>query len=892
MHTRMRQVRSRSLVILTALTLAGAGGTVALLPQPVLAQAAKPAPALRVAKVTAPDDKSIDITFNKSLGDDILQFTAANQAYAGQFIKVSGGASGGPDAVLDGRALSGITGTSVRPVDTGDHRTLRVVLGAGVQLEQRPYKLWLDGAGDKLADLFFRAADGGEPSGSTTPDTSFTGTASDAAPARVSTSAQVDARTVDVTFATSVWSGMPVGAYTAANITLQSGGSPVSPAYVEHRAGTDRRGFRLYFGADLDRNAAYELTFAAALKLTTSAGAATEAVTAQVAKGGTAYEPAQIAEAEAGASGDQIAVRFTRRIAKLRSGDRDLAVKETQTGVSGTTITAGDVRNVLSFSGLTTRNGRDVAKVLREDAAYFPDASTLIVKLDSGEQLRPGSQGSVALRPGALTDITGTASTDTGGESVKVPNQTHKPDTGFDPGGPDYLKVETHATTVFQRYDYKTSADGVSVRSDGVADKVVGQTIKTIVAENKYVKATFAPGYGGRLLSMIYKPTGHDVFYANPVGTPYGFSSAAPGTPGNSPFYQNWLMVWGGVFPTLTEAEHGKYWNVPWDYKITRTGDRFSIAMTKTDNVDYPYKPTRYVYGPTGIETTVSYSLTKDRPSVDMSVSLHNPGSADKKFEYWTCTTLAPGAGPSTGSPTMSIVSPVKKIYRDPGYRWMEDKEQAAGAPGDGMLKFDTLKKMSNWDRSGIAYGQDLATMPQGNWWGVINHENNEGVVRVGDNTKTPGLKLWEWGQNASFDTNPYSKGNSARPYIELWAGASGKFFSPATLKAGQTLAWTETYLPTMDLGDVTNANANGAAHVDVDESGAVSGRLFSTEIGQRLRATLVNAATGTTIDSEVFTGDADTAVKLSGKVNPGQQARLVLTDTHGKLLLTAESGL
>lgn len=69
---------------------------------------------------------------------------------------------------------------------------------------------------------------------------------------------------------------------------------------------------------------------------------------------------------------------------------------------------------------------------------------------------------------------------------------------------------------------------------------------------------------------------------------------------------------------------------------------------------------------------------------------------------------------------------------------------------------------------STVAYGQDLATMKQGNWWGVINHENNEGVVRVGDNTETPGMKFWEWGQNNSFDTNPFKKGDSARPYIEL----------------------------------------------------------------------------------------------------------------------------
>ncbi|GAA2153471.1 hypothetical protein [Actinomadura napierensis] len=555
-----------------------------------------------------------------------------------------------------------------------------------------------------------------------------------------------------------------------------------------------------------------------------------------------------IAGADVGASGDQIRIRFDHRIAKAG----DLAVKETKTGVSGTNVTADQIRGLLSFTGLTTASGRPVSEALRDDAAYFPDASTLVIKLDSGQTLRPGARGAVALGKGA---VTGASATSTALVPVQVPRHFTSSGTGFNPDGPDYLKVDTHATTVFQRYDYKVSGDGVSVRQDGVADKVVGQTIKTVEVENKYLKATFAPGYGGRLLSMIYKPTRHDLFYNNPVGTPYGFSSAPAGQPGNSPFYQNWLMVYGGVFPTLTEAEHGKYWNVPWDHKIDQSKGKFALTITKTDDVDYPDKPSKYVY-PTG---------------------------QGKKYEYWTCTTLAPGA------PTMS--DRVAGQDRDPGYKWMAGVEKPAGPAGSGLLKLDKLKQMSNWSDMGITYGQDLATMQQGNWWGVVNHENDEGVVRVGDNAKTPGMKFWEWGQNNSFDTNVFSKGNSARPYIDLWAGASMKFFSPATLKAGQTLSWTETYLPTMDLGDVTNVNANGATEVKVDASGTVTGRLFSPAIGQKLHATLVDASTGKALGTSTFTGKANAAVKLGGKVAPVGQARLVLTDASGTTLLTAESG-
>lgn len=890
MNIQLNRTYPRGAALVAALALAMAGGTAAALPSPA---AAEPAPAhagkqhakpsLRVTKVTARDDKSIDITFNKTLGSDILQFTAANHTYAGQFIKVGGGKAGGSDAALDGRALSEVPGTTVRPADTRDRRTLRVVLGDGVRLEKRSYALWFDGAGDSLADLFFRADDGGVLPGSSTKQAKFQGTAADAAFAKIDEVRAVDARTVDVTFADTVWSGMPVGAYSGSDITLRSGGASVHPVYVEHLPGTEQRGYRLYFGADLAFGASDTLTLGTNLRLTTNAGRAAEDVGAKVQGRGGAYAPARITKAEVGAEGDRIELSFSRRVAKAG----DLPVVETKTGVSGTNVTAAQVRALLRFAGLKTRSGKNVADVLRDDAAYFPDASSLVIKLDSGETLRPGG-GGVALNKGALTDVTGAASTHSGVVPVRTAPKKKDPRTGYDPKGPDYLKVNTRATTVFQRYEYEVSDDGVSVRSEGVGNKVVEQTIRTIEVENKYIKAVFAPDYGARLLSVIYKPTGNDLLYTNPVGTPYGHSSRPPGERGNSPFYQNWLMVFGGVFPTVTEPEHGKYWNVPWDYEIDRSGGKFAITMTKTDDFDYQYKPTNYVYGATGIKTSVTYSMDERRPSVDMAVKLHNPGSEDKQFEYWTCTTLAPGAPTTSGSPTMSVVSPVKRIYPEPWYPWMKEVEEPA--EGEGMLKLDKLKQMSNWTDMGIAYGQDLATMEQGNWWGVINHENNEGVVRVGDNTKTPGLKFWEWGQNKSFDTNPFTKGDSARPYIELWAGASMKFFRPATLKAGETLSWTETYLPTMDLGDVDNANVNGAADVNVDASGKVSGRLFSTAIGQRLRATLVDPATGRTLDTAVFTGAADTAVKLGGKVAPGGQARLVLSDERGKTLLTADS--
>ena len=427
-----------------------------------------------------------------------------------------------------------------------------------------------------------------------------------------------------------------------------------------------------------------------------------------------------------------------------------------------------------------------------------------------------------------------------------------------------------------------------------VENRLVNERQNAIVVDNKYIKATFVPGFGGRLLSLIYKPTGNDLLYTNPTGTPYGFNNNAPGQPGTSPFYHNWLMVWGGIFPTLTEAEHGKYWFLPWDFSIRQDSDSVAITMSKKDTVDYADKPSRYVHGATGLEASVTYTISRTGPGVAMSVNLHNPSDQTVQYEYWTCTTLAPGAPSNAGSPTMEIVSPVQQIRRDPAYTWMADVEKPANpaTPEDRFLTLDKLKKMSNWQRDGIAYGQGLAANPQGDWWGVVNQENGEGVVRIGNNHVTPGMKFWEWGYNASFDTNIYANSRSARPYIELWAGTSNRFFEPATIAPGATTSWTETYIPTMDLAGVTNASPNGAAEVRFVQGAdglRVRGDVFSTRIGEDLTIRLVDTADGRTLASRSFRAAADQSADLTAAVATGATVRLVLTDRAGEVLLQAE---
>jgi hypothetical protein len=447
----------------------------------------------------------------------------------------------------------------------------------------------------------------------------------------------------------------------------------------------------------------------------------------------------------------------------------------------------------------------------------------------------------------------------------------------------DFLTVDQNAVATFNHHGitYTNPPSDYSVRPSAVQDAIVGEQIRAIVVENAYIKATFVPGYGARMLSLIYKPTGHDLLYTNPVGTPDGTTDS----PGSSPFYHNWLMVWGGVFPTFSEPEHGKYWFLPWDFSVSQSADSVSIRMTKTDDLAYAQKPGKFRYGATGIQATVTYTVPLSSPRVDMTVALHNPTSSSKQYEYWTCTTLSPGDGSTATSPTTEIVSPNTAVQPDTAYRWMAGVD--AAAPGGG-LQFNNLRKMTNWQDMGIAYGLGLNTNPQGNWWGAVNQSNGEGVVRVGDNRLTPGMKIWEWG-NQAFNANINDKNEPRRPYIEIWGGVSPRFFTPDTLAAGATKTWTESYLPTMGLANVTNANANGAAWIRAT-GGTVSADVFSTHVGSQVKAALLSSS-GAVLTEQTFIADPNTAARLTTTAPAGTAVRLELTDAAtGAALLTAST--
>jgi hypothetical protein len=401
------------------------------------------------------------------------------------------------------------------------------------------------------------------------------------------------------------------------------------------------------------------------------------------------------------------------------------------------------------------------------------------------------------------------------------------------------------------------------------------------VLENSFLKVTLVPEFGGRILSIIYKPTGHEQLYRTEVGVPYGI------TEGN--FYYDWLMVYGGIFPTFPDAEHGKTWLKPWDFKVVKQSDgEVTVSMALKDNFEYAAAPVQFSRGSSGLEATYYVTLKGDRAALDTRVVLKNPSSQPIPYEYWTCTTLAPGSDPQNPKATggAEIIAPIE-AYTTPA--WSSHLAEGDQRLALNRSRFEKIRYFKNWPSMGIAYAApDVGAT---NFWGVINHDNKEGIIRIADNKVTRGLKIWTWGF-ASFtqETDERKDPNPARPYVELWAGVSEQFFQRVQFPAAGEVSIPETYSPTVGMSNVTQANENILVNLTADAS-SVNLEFFSITPAAPLRVTLKRGEA--ILFDDDLKADPTNGNRISAAIPSSQsdeQVRLTIRRADGKELIAAET--
>jgi hypothetical protein len=447
---------------------------------------------------------------------------------------------------------------------------------------------------------------------------------------------------------------------------------------------------------------------------------------------------------------------------------------------------------------------------------------------------------------------------------------------------PDHVTL-TASTITWRTVKYATDAENGFVNGSLDKNAIVDRTFKTYVIENRYLKVTLVPEFGGRILSMIYKPTGHEELYRTQVGVPYGMKA------GN--FYYDWLMVYGGIFPTFPDAEHGKTWLKPWDFKVEKEGaDEVTVSMSLTDDFAYSAAPAKFRSGSTGIKAAYYVTLKADRAALDARVVLKNPQPRTIQYEYWTCTTLAPGSDPNYPHTTggAEIIAPIK-AYSTPA--WSADLAKGDESAGPGRYRFEKLRDFKNWPTMGIAYA--APDMQGGNFWGVISHDNEEGIIRIADNKVTRGLKMWTWGfPSLASESAARKEPTEQQPYVEMWAGVSDQFFHSAEFPALGEVSIPETYSPTVGMSNVTQANETILVNLSAEGSRA-NVQFFSIEPLAPLRVTLKRGDQvffDERVEADPKNGNRISAALPAGGGGAGVQ--LTIRTADGKELIAAEANV
>jgi len=420
-----------------------------------------------------------------------------------------------------------------------------------------------------------------------------------------------------------------------------------------------------------------------------------------------------------------------------------------------------------------------------------------------------GASGAAASGGGSATggqagSGTGGASAGTGGVGV----------TGG-AGNPDVVTRTTGAYT-FELYPIEISASGVWNGGDTPSPDITSMTFETVILENGYLKVTLLPEYGGRILSIVHKPTNKELLYQNPMGAPYLMNQDI--------FYYDYLVILGGIFPSFPEPEHGKYWNLPYDLQVvSETAEAITVRMSRKDDLDPAAGvPTRYEVGRTDLQVDLEVTLRAGRSSLELDTQLSNPKTtAIPAFEYWTVTTLAPGSVPGdTKIPEATrILADMTQVHLlESSWPWFGEAETRVS---DEVFQWNNLSHFENWDDQGTAFANPEY---QANWSGLINYESDFGVVRVSakgaNGSGTRGLKLWTFGtQSLNVDVSDPSQW--LRPTIEMWHGVTPEFWQRDTLTAGEVRTWQDDYFPTMGLREITAASEYGAVHLSVADSGA-----------------------------------------------------------------------
>jgi uncharacterized protein YraI len=301
-----------------------------------------------------------------------------------------------------------------------------------------------------------------------------------------------------------------------------------------------------------------------------------------------------------------------------------------------------------------------------------------------------------------------------------------------------------------------------------------------VVLENEYLRIVMLPELGGRIYQVIFKPTGSNQLYQNPVIKPSPWGPAEQG---------GWLAV-GGIEWGLPVAEHGYAWGDRWGHITTSFGPDAAGVTLFMPYADH-------------LRADVDVILRAGEAAFTLRPRIVNPTAQAVSYQFWLDAMLAPGPNNQPG-PNLRFILPTNQVtVHSRGDDFLPAAQEAMSWPVFDGIDYSRLGNWNDW------LGVFERPAAHGPFAGVYDPDVDEGMVRVFPPAATPGSKIFAMGYAAPIDPAVYTDDRSA--YVELHGGVSPTYWDQATLDAGGTYTWQETWFPVAGIGGVSYADGNGA---------------------------------------------------------------------------------
>jgi len=311
---------------------------------------------------------------------------------------------------------------------------------------------------------------------------------------------------------------------------------------------------------------------------------------------------------------------------------------------------------------------------------------------------------------------------------------------------------------------------------------------RAVMVENRYLQLTFLPDLGGRLYRCVFKPTGQDVFYRNPVVKPTHWG----------PDELGWWIAAGGMEWCFPVWEHGYTTALPWRCHTKREKDGGVTFIAEDDEQT------------TGLHVSVAVTLRPNRADLEIRPTVHNPTGQAQTYKLWLNALLSLSADRQAAPATRFALPVSQAIVHSTG-------DETLPRPGEHMSwplhNGRDFSRYADW----TSYLGLFAAPPAPPWAGAYQPASDLGLVRVGD---MPGVKLFAFGPDQ--DPATYTDGDSW--YFELWSGAAPDFDQALTIAPGAMHTWTERWYPVAGIGGLDGATDRAALRL---EAGSQPGTLL-----------------------------------------------------------------